>query len=188
MASEDVERLFEQAREEKDIFQKAKLLHTLQKQEDIPLKHIAEALQMKPPYVSHILRLNRLPDMIVDGYYSGLVSASHLFIISRLRDQNTIIETYEKVLADSLNSTQTEQLVREYLHGVKTEGEYLSKDEKDQYRYTGKKGNARISIDIIQSRIKTKSVIEIKATVKEANELLRHLMKKIEEWRSEEGL
>lgn len=188
MAAADVETLFNQIRDEKDIFHKAKLLHKLQKEEDVPLKFIAEGLDLKPAYICHLLRLNRIPEIIVDGYYSSLISMSHLFIISRVKDVDVMVQIYEKILADGLNAVYTEKLVREHLHGVKTEGDYLPAHEREKYRHAGKKDGTHINIDINQSRIKTRLTVEVKGSLQESNNILRRLMTKVEEWRREEGI
>lgn len=188
MASEDVDRLFTQIQEETDIFIKAKLLKKLQKEEDVPLKDIAEALGQKPAYICHVMRLNRVPEIIVDGYYSQLISLSHLFILSRVKDPDIMVEIYEQVLADSKTALQTEKLVREHLHGVKTEGDYLPRQEKEKYQFTSDKGTTHISVDIQQSRIKTTLKVEMKGSMKNTNEILRRLMAKIKEWKAEENL
>ena len=188
MAAADVEILFNKIREEKDIFHKAKLLHKLQKEEDVPLKFIAEGLDLKPAYICHIMRLNRVPEIIVDGYYSGLITMSHLFIISRVKDPEVMTSIYETVLAEGLNALKTEKLVREHLHGVKTEGEYLPKSEREDYRHAATKGRTHINIDVNQSRIKTRLTVEMKGSVQDSNDILRRLMVKIEEWRREEGI
>ena len=56
--SERVEQLFDEIRVESDIFKKARLIEQLHKEEDTPLNIIAESLQIKPSYVSHLLRLS----------------------------------------------------------------------------------------------------------------------------------
>ena len=76
--------LLDSLKEETDIFTKARLIRTLHLEHDVPLHDIAHVLSIKPSFVSHILRLNRLPELIVDGFYSGLISITHLFILARL--------------------------------------------------------------------------------------------------------
>jgi len=100
--NDQVNSIIEQIKKEEDIFTKAKLIKFLRKKKDIPLKDIARKLQLTSSYVCHILRLNNLPEIIVDGYYSKQITISHLFILSRVKDKNKLISIYEKVLTDSL--------------------------------------------------------------------------------------
>lgn len=183
-----VEELFAQIKAEPDVLRKSHLIYKLRKEEDVPLQDIAHALNLKPSYLSHILRLRRLPELIVDGYYSDLISLSHLFVLSRLKNAESMVALYEKVLAENLSSLQTEFLVREHLHGVKTDGEYLPAMEKEKYVFEGHKHNTKVKVDLKQSRIKTTLTVELKGSVKDANSLIRNLLPKIRDWRHEEGM
>jgi hypothetical protein len=87
--SPDVDPVIEQIKSETNFITKAKLLRFLTVDKEIKIKDISQRLSMKESYVCHILRLNKLNDMIVDGYYSKLISISHLFIISRLHTRRT---------------------------------------------------------------------------------------------------
>jgi hypothetical protein len=112
---------------------KAKLLHQLNQGKKISLKKLSETMGLKPAYLCHILRLNRLPEIVIDGYYAKNISLSHLFIISRLSSEEQIITAYEQVLSHNLTVLQTEELIREQLHQIKTSGSYLTGNEKDNY-------------------------------------------------------
>lgn len=93
---EDVTEVIERIKLTNDIFEKGRLLKFLMKEKDFRMKDIAELLEIKPSYISHYLRLNKLPEIIIDGYYSNQVSASHLFIIARLHDYVTMMTVYEQ--------------------------------------------------------------------------------------------
>src|SRR3989338_9433451 len=103
----EIESVIEQVKKEKDIITKAKLLRFLTVDKELRIKDVSKMIEMKESYVCHILRLNKLDDMIVDGYYSKLISISHLFIISRLRTKDEIRLAYEKVISDNLTVLQT---------------------------------------------------------------------------------
>lgn len=175
----EIEKVIEKIKKEKDFFIKAKLLKFLRTKKDIPLKGLAKALDLKPAYICHILRLNRLPDMVVDGYYSKHVSISHLFILSRLKDKEKLISIYEQVLIQGLTVSQTEVRVREALHGIKTEGEYITSEEKKRLSDLLRAITERIKVEVIQTRVKAKIVIEIKGSALETSEVLRKIAKKI---------
>ena len=77
---EDIEAIYEQIKKEENFITKAKLLRFLVVDKEIRIKDISKKIGIKESYICHILRLNKLTDMIVDGYYSKLISISHLFI------------------------------------------------------------------------------------------------------------
>ncbi len=136
--TEETERIILQIKNETDFFNKAKLLRFLTDEKDLSIKELSSKLGLKPSYICHILRLNRIPEMIVDGYYSQLISISHLFVLSRIKDKSVMISVYEKILSESLTVAKTEQLVREHLYDIKTEGKRLSKAEIEKFK-TSKK-------------------------------------------------
>ena len=168
--------LMEQLKLEEDPFAKAKLIFSLIHDHNWHLKDVASTLSYKPSYICHYLRLNRLPDIIIDGFYSKDVSLSHLFIISRLKDKTQMINAYEKVLGGSLTVLQTEELIREMLHHIKSEGETLTSEEKDQYE---NRVPEDVKLKITQTRIKSKLVFEIKGSLTKTTKAIRQLLDKV---------
>ncbi|MFZ2206424.1 MAG: hypothetical protein WA061_07240 [Microgenomates group bacterium] len=153
----------EQIKNTTDYFAKAKLITFLVRKKNIKVKDLANALSLKPSYLCHIMRLSKLSEIIMDGYYSELISMSHLFVISLLHEEGDIMEIYESVLRDSLTVLQTEELVRAKLHGVSSEGEYIQEETLKKVRSSLKEGyNAEVKI--VQTRIKTKVIIEWKGS------------------------
>src|SRR3990167_1335433 len=125
----EIDHVVEQIKKEKNIITKAKLIRFLTVDKELRIKDVSRMIGMKESYVCHILRLNKLDDMIVDGYYSKLISISHLFIISRLRNAEEIRLAYEKVISENLTVIQTEELVREILYEMKSTGEHIPQEE-----------------------------------------------------------
>lgn len=160
---QDVVDYIEQIKREPDYFGKTKLINFLIHQKNIRVKDLAEALQMKPSYLCHIMRLNKLSEIIMDGYYSKLISMSHLFVISLLQSQTDIMDVYEMVLRDNLTVLQTEELVRGKLHRVTSEGEYIQEDKIKNIKAVLK---TRYNADakVTQTRTKTKLLIEWKGS------------------------
>lgn len=181
-SSVEIDKLIESVKKEVDIVQKVKRLSSLIKDNDLAIKDVAEGLGVKSSYICHLLRINRLPEIIIDGYYSKDISLSHLFIISRLKDSTQMIAAYEKILAEDLSVKKTEELVRDMLYGVETRGDYISKEEKDSFiqKLTSFKKN--LNLEIIQTRIKSKIVFEIKGSLEDTGKILRSLLKNLELW------
>lgn len=158
-----------------DFFEKATLLLLLKREKGMRVIEISRKLALKPAYISHLLRLNRLPDFTKDGYYSKLISISHLFIISRLKTAKQIMEVYEKVLADNLTTQQTEELVREILYQIKDRGEYLLSSEKENFTKSYEKKD-NVKARIIQSRLRGKIIIEIKGNLEKTSAELKKII------------
>ncbi len=160
---QDVIEYIEQIKKETDYFGKTKLINFLIHQKHIKVKDLAAALGLKPSYLCHIMRLNKLSEIIMDGYYSKLISMSHLFVISLLKTETDIMDIYEIVLRDNLTVLQTEELVRGKLHGVSSEGEYVQ-ENKVQGLQSKIKGNFKADTKVTQTRTKTKLLIEWKGS------------------------
>ncbi|MEI6532811.1 MAG: hypothetical protein WCO06_03155 [Candidatus Roizmanbacteria bacterium] len=179
MKAVTLEQYIEVIKKEPDYFKKAKIIHILQNEWEVPLNDIAKRLSMQPAYLCHILRLNKLPELVIDGYYSQLISISHLYVIARLHDTDTMINIYEKVLSDALSVLGTEELVRENLYGIKTEGHHVSKDVLHQLVQQFSSIDEHIVSKVIQTRIKAKLIIEIKGTLKDTSQILHKISKAI---------
>jgi len=162
---------------EENFINKAKSLKKLVESSGLKKKEVAKKLGLKPSYLSHILRLNRLPEMVIDGYYSDLITISHLFVLSRLKERQQLTEIYEKVLAGNLTVKETEEKVREALYQIKTKGSYLKDKEELIKRF--KEKFPEITIKIIQTRIKGKIIFEVKGDLGKSSKVIKKLVKKL---------
>lgn len=176
---EETATYIQQIQKESDIFAKAKLLASLVHERNIRVIDLAKSLGKTSSYICHLIRLAALPDIIVDGYYSSLISISHLFIISRIKDQKKLIEIYERLLKHNYTVLQTEEIVREVLYEIKSDGKQLAKDELEDLIQKIKEKNKDIQIKAIQTRIKGKMVVEIKGNLENTSLALRNLLKRL---------
>lgn len=176
---DDGEKIILQLKEEKDIFNRARLLQYLIKEKGIRNKDLALKLGIKPSYLCHLLRLNKLPPLIVDGYYSKLISMSHLLVLSRLNDEKTMTKIYEMILAGNLSVAQTEEKVREALHQIKDGGKYVSPEKIKSLITKIKKDFPNAKIKLIQTRIKGKLIFEIKGSLKNSSFFLERIIDKL---------
>jgi ParB family chromosome partitioning protein len=176
---QDIVEYVDQIKREQDYFGKSKLVNFLIHQKHIKVKDLAEALGMKPSYLCHIMRLHRLSEIIMDGYYSKLISMSHLFVLSLLKSNEDIMTVYEVVLRDGLTVLQTEELVREKLHGIKPGGSYVDKSTVDSLQLTVKK-QFNAEMKMTQTRIKTKILIEWKGSREERRRAVERFLQMIE--------
>jgi len=170
-----MDELIERIKNEKDIFSKAKLIKHLLKEKSIKVVDLAGKLWMTSSYLCHLNRLNNLPEIVIDGYYSGLVNISHLFLISRVKEEKKLIQIYEKILSDNLTVKQTEDLIREIVYEIKNKGNYIKKKEKEDLIYRIKNRFPDANINITQTRTKSKVMIEIKGNLEKTSKMLREL-------------
>lgn len=171
--------LIEQIQNEQDYFTKAKLLKYTIYDKQLRIIDLSRQLKMQPSYICHLLRLNKLDPMIVDGYYSKLISISHLFMISRLKSSEDMIKVYEKVLTQNLTVLQTEEVVREILYQIRTTGSGLDKKEQKKLENLFIGNNKKAKAHLIQTRIKAKIVIEVKGSLQETTDFMRSLSSRI---------
>lgn len=170
--------LITQFTKETDVFNKAKILSRL-KSDGVRTKDISKLTGLHASYICHLLRLNRLPEIVKDGYYSELISLGHLFELSRVKDRKSVLALYERILGYNLSVRKTDEAVREILYSIKTEGEYLSTSDKDILVSYLKLIDPDSLVNIYQSRIKTKITIEFSGSLKRTSELFAKLLENI---------
>ncbi|CAN5134868.1 hypothetical protein BH09PAT2_BH09PAT2_09200 [soil metagenome] len=168
--------LIQQLIEEVDYFKKAELVDMLRRQECLSVKEIAGKIDKHPSYVSHLNRLLKLPPLVIDGYYSGQVSLSHLVILSRLKDAEKMEQVYHDILAKGLTSQLTEELIRLENFDITTEPEKVPPSELDALVAEVKEKLGGADIKVVQTRIKGKVVIELKGNNKQTTEFLRQVL------------
>jgi ParB family transcriptional regulator, chromosome partitioning protein len=174
----DLSSLIKQIQQERDIFQKARLIDYLKNEGKLRIVDLSVKLKLKPSYICHLMRLKKIPDIIVDGYYSKSITSSHIYLISRLNDKQQMIELYEKILGENYSVIQTEEAVREYLYQIKSTGRYLSKDNIERLTKKIRERYSDLELKIIQTRIKGKIIMEVKGNLeKSSNELKKILIK-----------
>lgn len=174
-----LERQFANLQAEKDAIKRAKIIYYLHHDREVTLKEISTHLQVHSSYISHYLRLLQLPSIVLDGYYAKQVSSAHLFILSRLKKEEDIINAYRTILSNNLTSAQTEELIREIKFTVSTTEKSLSKNEKDEIIEDLEKEFPGIEVHITQSRVKGKIVLELKGETEKTSEFLHTVKKRL---------
>ena len=176
---QDVTSLLNQIRSDKDIFQKSRLLEYVIKEKNLRITDLADKIGYKPSYICHLLRLKKVPDVIVDGYYSKSISSSHIYILSRLNDRKQMIDLYEKILGENYTVKQTESAVREYLYQVKSIGKYIDKESIEKIIKIIREKHPELNVQIIQTRIKGKIILEIKGDLEKSSKILKQILEKL---------
>lgn len=176
---EDIASLLDQIKVDKDIFQKSKLLDYIIKEKNLRIVDLANKIGFKPSYICHLLRLKKIPEVVVDGYYSKTISSSHIYILSRLNDKKQMIQLYEKILGQDYTVKQTENAVRNYLYQVKSIGKYINKENAEKLTQKIKEKFPELNTQIIQTRIRGRIIFEIKGDLETSSKLLKQILEKL---------
>ncbi len=156
-----------------DPLTQAQLAVELIREHPIRNTDLAKELEIKPSYLSHLVRVMKLPDMVIDGYWNKQLTFTHLILISRLRKVEEVIGLYEEILQKNLNVSATERRIREILYLIDSTGKYTSKDRLNTIKTrieSSLENNARVSI--IQTRIKAKIIIEVSGNLVKTSEFI----------------
>ncbi len=176
---QDITSLLNQIKADKDIFQKSRLLEYVIKEKNLRIIDLANKIGYKSSYICHLLRLKKIPEVVIDGYYSKSISSSHIYVLSRLNDVSQMIELYEKILGESYTVKQTENSVRDYLYQVKSIGKYINLEVKEKLTQKIKEKYPELNVRIIQTRIKGKVVLEIKGDLETSSKTIKHVLEKL---------
>lgn len=176
---QDITSLLKQIKEDKDIFQKSRLLEYLIKENNLRIIDLANKIGYKSSYICHLLRLKKIPEVVIDGYYSKSISSSHIFILSRLNEKKQMIDLYEKILGDNLTIKETENEVRNYLYQVKSIGKYIKREDVEKLTKRIKEKYPEIDIKIIQTRIKGRVIFEVKGDLEKSSKNIKQVMEKL---------
>lgn len=177
--STSLDNLISKLQEEKDAVQRAKIIYTLHVDKELTLKEISTYLKLHPTYISHYLRIVQLPDIVLDGYYAKQISSAHLFILSRLKSSEDILTAYETILSKNLNTTQTEELIRQIKHSVPTTDNQLNAQQLVTISRAIKSSFPQAEVKIIQTRVKGKVVLELKGESQKTTDFLNEIADKL---------
>lgn len=161
---------------ENDAVAKARMIYNLIEEKGVRIVDVARLTKMTSSYICNLLRLLRLPEIVLDGYDSGNLSLSHLMIISRLKKNSDMVAAYEKILVKSLTTAQILEYVREKLYEIKTEGRRIDKETKKAIEEKYKKLNQDLKVSIIQTRMQTTVALKLKGSFKKTSEFLKKLV------------
>ncbi len=179
LSTDDYKERIRLIKAENDPFKKAEMLSKLHREDDIKVKDIAKDLSVSPSYVCNYQRLLRIPFLIRDGYYSEMISTTHLFVIARLASEEDMISVYEETLEKALPTQLTEELVRTRLHGIKGKGEYLSHDHIQEITEAIQSIHDDMHVKIVQTRLRAKVIIETKGNLEETSAVLNAIKKRV---------
>lgn len=177
--TDEIESVYQEITKTKDPLKKAHLINRLKLDYQLKIKDIATRLNTKSPNISNLLRIIRLPDLVLDGYYSGVITLTHLQIISRLNNINDIIKVYEQVIRHDGSTQFTEKLVFEKLFQDKPEGEKIDNITLNDFIKSIKLIHPEYKIQLIQTQKKATLTISLKGNRKKTTPLIKKLIEKV---------
>lgn len=171
----EVEKIIAKIKEETDAIKIARLLNYLVKDKQIRIVELAKIFKWKTSYICNVIRLLKLPEIVIDGYYSKQLSVSHMIVASRLKDHDQMIVLYEKILSENLTVLKTEEVVRDMLYQISTDGDRIPKEVINKIKENFKKINPDLDVKVIQTRIRTKVILQLNGSTKKTNLFLKVL-------------
>lgn len=179
MENRDVD-LIESIKKEDNVLIKASKIDDAIKKSNLSVVKIATALKVSSAYISRYQRLLKLPEAIQDGYMAGLVSPSHLFVISRLKTVEDMMSVYEEVLTKSLAVHQIEDIIRKKLFNVEGEGKRIDNYTIDLIQDAASGVDKKLFVKVVQTRIGVKILFEAKGNLDKTTQILKRLAARLE--------
>lgn len=164
-----------QIKSEEDPISKAKLINFLKAEKQLRIKDIAKLLGLSSSYVCNLLRLLRLPEAVVDGYYAKNLSLTHLMTISRLKKLDEVLSVYEKVLQEGFTVGATQDLVTQMQSDISASGDKITKEGEEKIKRKFKLLNSDLKVEVIQTRITAKVKLTLSGNRETTTKFLEEL-------------
>lgn len=173
--NEDVEEIISKIKNVTNVFEKALLILSLKKDKNLRIVDISRLLSESPSKICQLLRLPRLPDIVIEGYLSKTLSITHLIILSRIKNENTLIDIYEKILTNDLSTMQTEDLVRQHIYKIDPKGAKLLNEERQNIITLVNKIDPNLEVQIIQTRVRAKIILQVRGNLDKTTQVLKKI-------------
>ena len=178
--ADQVKLLKQKLLEEIDPLARAAILKNLHTHLGVPTKDLAKLMKVSEPYISSMMRLLKLPELVIDGYYSKIIKLTHLLVISRLDEEEQMKKAYEEVLMKSLSTQATDDLVRTYKYSISADvSGHIKPNTVEALHDAIKKIDPEARVKVIQTRIRAKLVIEKSGEMGSTTKLFEKLEKKL---------
>ena len=166
--------------------ERAQSFQRLQREFGLSTGDVAKRVGKSPAYISNSLKLLELPDAVSDGLLGGQISEGHARSLAGIKDQETMLEAYKQVLKENASVRRTEELVRRYKSGLKTNkkddgrGRPLTQDDQEVAQWEESLQNyfkRKSTLKVVRSRKQTKVTITLKGSPDKTQQDLEKLMK-----------
>lgn len=172
--------VIESIQKEDNVLMKARKIDSAIKNNNLSVVKIANEIKVSSAYISRYQRLLKLPEAIQDGYMAGLVSPSHLFVISRLKTEEDMMSVYEEVLTKSLAVHQIEDIIRKKLFNVEGEGKRVDNYTLELIQDAASGVDKKLFVKVVQTRIGVKVIFEAKGNLDKTTQILKRLAARLE--------
>lgn len=136
---------------------------------------IAKKLKRTPSHISHLIRLQKLPPVIINGFYDKTISLGHLFNISRLEKESDMMHIFENVLSKSISTNQTERLVSSIISEDTSNDTKVKKEVRDHIVDFFSHIDKQITATIHQTRRSARIEIQVNGKLSVTNEILNKI-------------
>lgn len=164
-----------------DPIEKGRFLKKLREESNLRITEIASLTDYTPSHVTNLVRLCKLPDLILDGYYAGDIKYTHLLLLSRLPDENSMKRVYEKILSENITTAELQDIVRYEIHGIATEGEKVQQEVVNNISNSFKQIDQDISVNVIQTKVQATIIMKVKGNNKKTSSTLMKIAKRIKD-------
>jgi len=156
---------------------------------------ISKRIGKSPAYVSNSIRLLSLPDALMDGLLSGLITEGHARALAAIEDVQLMIEAYKIILKENGSVRRAEELARRFRAKAgfpqrkAVRAPLIVNSEIDAYqrllleKFGGQEQN---DVKISRSRAETKIAIVFKGNLEKTQERFQKLVEAVEKINMEE--
>lgn len=162
--------------------ERAKAFQRLITEFNLTTGEIAQRVAKSAPFVSNSLRLLNLPDALMDGLLTGMITEGHARALSAIQDESIMIEAYKLILKESGSVRRAEELARRMKKSKrkKTDETLIVNakiDEMQEKLHQALGERAKVSLK--RSRIETKISIVLKGSPQETETVLQKIYKAV---------
>lgn len=177
--SNALQELIQKIKQEKDAVAKARIIHDVVATGSVTKAEMARQLGVTPAYISSILRLTKLSDLVIDGYYAGLITMSHLFVIGRLEGHGDQNELYEEIVKHQWPTTEADEFIRKKKYGIESYPHVVDAEDVRQLRKFFASIDPSFKVQVHQSRIRFFIKAELSGDRMRSYNAVKKLLKKL---------
>lgn len=174
-----LDELIQKIKQEKDAVAKARIIHDVVATGSVTKAEIARLLGVTSAYISSMLRLPRLSETVIDGYYSGLITMSHLFVIGRLLDHSEQVDLYEEIVKHQWPTTEADEYIRKKKYGIESYPHVVDAEDVRQLKKFFASIDPNFKVHVHQSRIRFFIKAELSGDRMKSYNAVKKLMKKL---------
>ncbi|KKQ96751.1 MAG: hypothetical protein A3C27_03795 [Candidatus Levybacteria bacterium RIFCSPHIGHO2_02_FULL_39_36] len=146
----------------------------------ISVTEVAKRVGKSLPYISNTIRLLTLPDAIKDALAAGVITEGHVRPLISIGDPKLMLGAFKRILVEGISVRGAEEVARQLKSEVQQKEPHKKRDklyipelEEMSKKIMETRGYSRVQVD--QSRIKARIIIEVKGDETETKPLLEDI-------------